>query len=229
MRRNSELKKIINPAEGQLQTANDEHNPSADFVVSNFHMGSYRSDRIKALLAGKPKLDVDDFTSIQSDLLSLQADAFMKILRPLLPNAGNSAAAEVLRLWDCRYNADSRGAPIFEEFYADLLEDVYGRVLGAANWRHLWARLFLGVGFHYFDDVCELLLISLILTSLQLILAYSPALDQLLWHGESRNVLFSRVLKSVLAKHNHTSTNLQTWGALRKYSKKLLRFFVEAF
>ncbi|HRZ36643.1 MAG TPA: penicillin acylase family protein [Candidatus Paceibacterota bacterium] len=48
----------------------------------------------------------------------------MKILRPLLPQ---SQTANVLLDWDLKYSADSEGAWRFEQFYAQLYREVFGK------------------------------------------------------------------------------------------------------
>jgi penicillin amidase len=57
------------------------------------------------------------------DVYSVQAEAFMKILKPLLPDTGNG---QILINWDLRYNPESEGAYLFEEFYKELYREVFG-------------------------------------------------------------------------------------------------------
>ena len=44
-------------------------------------MGDYRVRRIQELISSKDKLDLQDMQRIQSDLLSVQARSYMKILK----------------------------------------------------------------------------------------------------------------------------------------------------
>ena len=54
-------------------------------LVINLPMGSYRVDRIRALLEEREACTLEDMRRIQNDLHSLQAERFMAILEPLLP------------------------------------------------------------------------------------------------------------------------------------------------
>jgi penicillin amidase len=90
-------------------------------------MGNYRSDRIKDLLAKKEKVSVADMKLMHMDLYSIQAELFMKLISPLLPN---SHAAKELNDWDLRYNNESKGAVLFESIYSHLLQEVFGNVIG---------------------------------------------------------------------------------------------------
>ena len=103
---------ISNPAEGFLATANHELNPPGGPLAVNLPMGSYRHDRICAVLAATERATLDDLKRLQNDVYSLHAERFMALLGPLLPA---SPAAELLRRWDCRYDLDSRGATVFED------------------------------------------------------------------------------------------------------------------
>jgi penicillin amidase len=58
------------------------------------------------------------------DVYSLQAEAFMSVLKPLLPD---TPAAKCLRDWDLQYTADSEGAYLFERFYEELYREVFGK------------------------------------------------------------------------------------------------------
>jgi len=87
-------------------------------------MGAWRADRIASLLAKGSKVGIDDMKAIQADLYSSEAEAFLAILRPLLPD---TPAGRTLAAWDCRYDAASRGATLFERFYRELYREVFGR------------------------------------------------------------------------------------------------------
>jgi penicillin amidase len=115
--------RAYNPPEGYIATANEDVSHLSKVVVQNLPMGSYRGDRIRYLLKRHKSLDVETMKEIQYDLYSLQAEAFMKIIKPLLPNTGNGM---ILRDWDFRYNTDSLGATLFERVYEELLHLVFG-------------------------------------------------------------------------------------------------------
>jgi penicillin G amidase len=118
-----DLPSQYNPSEGFIVTANEDLNHLGKSNPINLPMASYRSNRIKELLKDKKKFDVNDMKRIHYDLYSLQAEAFMKIIGPLLPDTENG---KILRNWDCRYEAGSKGATLFEEIYRALINIVFG-------------------------------------------------------------------------------------------------------
>ncbi len=111
------------PPEGIIVTANQDLNRLGKAKPINLPMASYRADRIAQLLKKKKKLGVEDMKRIHFDLYSLQAERFMKVLRPLLPDTDNG---RILREWECTYTPDSRGATLFESVYRALLRTVFG-------------------------------------------------------------------------------------------------------
>jgi len=117
------LPRILNPKTGYFVTANNDLNHYGEADPINLPMGPYRADRIEALLKDRDDLIPDDMAPVQQDVYSLQAEVFMKILLPLLPD---TESGRLLREWDCRYTAKSRGATLFEAFYAALFQNVFG-------------------------------------------------------------------------------------------------------
>lgn len=196
------LHSVLNPPEGFLATANDDHNPPAGPLVINLPMGSYRADRIRSLLGECPTGTVDDMEKIQTDLHSLQAERFMEILRPLLPD---SFAGRLLRDWDCRYDRASRGATLFETVYHALLQEVFGRGLfGEEVWNTVVASTaILADYYHLFDNV---------------LLGDDPA-----WFGnEGKNHLISRVLEEVLTEVSLEA--ITPWGKRQQIVMKNIFF-----
>ncbi len=121
------LPHVINPKEGFFATANQDLNQYGKVKPINMPMGNYRAERIKQLLNHDKKFVPEDFFQMQMDVYSIQAEEFMKILKPLLPDTENG---KILKDWDCRYNPDSRGAFLFEEFYKELYREVFGSNMG---------------------------------------------------------------------------------------------------
>jgi penicillin amidase len=123
-----EMPRDLNPDCGYIITANNELNHLAPRPVINMPMGPYRADRIRQLLSAKISagtlLQPQEMNVLQGDLYSLEAEAFMSVLRPLLPD---NAAGRILAGWDCRYNPESQGAYLFEQFYEALRAEVFGR------------------------------------------------------------------------------------------------------
>jgi penicillin amidase len=147
----ADLPRAIDPPEGFFVTANNDLNAHGKVAPITASMGSYRAERIAQLLAAKPTVDAADMQRIQLDLTSLQAERFMAILRPLLPD---TTQGKLLAAWDLRYDADSRGAFLFERFYRALLVDVFGGVLGPDVVRHLLGETGMFVDFfEAFDRV----------------------------------------------------------------------------
>jgi penicillin amidase len=120
----NQLPRVLNPTQGYFVTANQDLNAHGQARPINMAMGSYRAQRIARLLEEQNSLTTDDMYRIHFDVLSTQAAQFMAILGPLLPA---TTQADILRQWDLRYTAESRGAFLFETFYAALRRDVFGR------------------------------------------------------------------------------------------------------
>jgi len=117
-----DLPRCLNPDEGFFITANNDLNAFGRAKPITIAMGNHRAERIRSLLAGRSSLTVADMFAIQNDNYSLQAEQFMRILRPLLPD---TRQGQILRNWDCRYPANSQGASLFEEFYGALLQEMF--------------------------------------------------------------------------------------------------------
>ncbi|MBT7602390.1 MAG: penicillin acylase family protein [Anaerolineae bacterium] len=119
-----EMPRSLNPKSNFFATANNDLNEYGKIPPINMPMGSYRAERINALLAEKDDFTVEDVFAMHADLYSLQAERFMAILRPLLPN---TPQGEILREWDLCYDTDSQGAYLFEAFYKELYREVFGK------------------------------------------------------------------------------------------------------
>jgi penicillin amidase len=127
---------------------------------------------------------------IQNDLYSLQAERFMALFRPLLPD---TFAARLLAGWDLRYDRDSRAATLFEEVYRALLAEVFGKgVFGLEMWEAVVAStVVLADYYHHFDEI---------------LLGEDPS-----WFGEEgRDHLVARVLGEVLDAVDFKA--LAPWG-----------------
>ncbi len=119
-----EMPSALNPASNFFATANHDLNAYGKVPPINMPMGSYRAERINALLAAKADFTVEDVFAMHADVYSLQAERFMAILRPLLPK---TPQGQLLRDWDLCYDAESQGAFLFEVFYRELYREVFGR------------------------------------------------------------------------------------------------------
>lgn len=119
-----EMPRILNPEEGFFATANNNLNRYGRIQPINISMGPYRADRIRQLLSQGDNFTTSDMTAMHFDLYSLQAEQFMQILRPLLPD---TTQGKILAEWDYCYDADSQGAYLFEQFYKELYREVFGK------------------------------------------------------------------------------------------------------
>jgi len=118
-----DLPKCYNPESGYFVTANQNLNKFGKVSPINVGMGSYRSDRISSLLSEKNDITCEYMFKIHYDVFSTQAEYFMKILAPLLPD---TAQAKKLKDWDLKYSADSEEAYLFDRFYRELYKEVFG-------------------------------------------------------------------------------------------------------
>jgi penicillin amidase len=117
------LPRLFNPPDGIVATANQDLNHLGRSKPINLAMGGYRADRILHLLESGGKLDVAYMKDIHYDLYSLQAERLMKIIAPLLPDTDNG---RILKAWNLRYHADSKGAMLFESVYRAIIDVVFG-------------------------------------------------------------------------------------------------------
>ena len=145
-----ELPRDFNPASGVLITANNDLNPLGRAKPINLSIGPYRAERIGQLLEGRGQLTVEEMFAVQMDVTSLQAEAFLRILRPLLPD---TPQGRLLGQWDGRYTVDSQGAFLFEEFYRKLFCEVFGTGgLGQEVADYLFGKSGMMVGFFWHFD-----------------------------------------------------------------------------
>jgi penicillin amidase len=118
-----EYPRVMNPPEGYIVTANQDLNHFGRTKPFKLPMSSYRADRIASLIESGGKLTVSDMKRMHYDRYSLQAEKFMDIIKPLLPDTENG---RILKAWDCCYEGDSLGATLFEKVYHELLFRVFG-------------------------------------------------------------------------------------------------------
>jgi penicillin amidase len=197
-----QLRSELNPPEGFLATANNDLNPENGPLVINLPMGSYRVDRIRALLEENDVCTIDDMRRIQNDLYSLHAERLMAILRPLLPE---TFAGRLLANWDCCYDSASRGATLFETVYEAILEEVFGKGLfGEEAWAAtISSTAVVADYYHLFDNV---------------LLGDDPS-----WFpDEGRDALYSRVLAEVLTEVSLAA--ISPWGRRQQIMMKNIFF-----
>jgi len=118
-----DLPRCFNPECGYFVTANQNLNEYGKVQPINVVMGPYRSDRIGKLLSENNEITCEYMYKLHSDVFSTQAESFMKILAPLLPD---TPQAKILKEWRFEYSADSEGAYLFDQFYKNLYLEVFG-------------------------------------------------------------------------------------------------------
>ncbi len=152
MVRVEKLPAVHNPGSDLIVTANQDLNRLGKVKAITLPMSGWRARRISELLRKNKKNGPEEMASIQRDDYSLQAEAYMKILHPLLPE---SEEADPLLNWDLRYSPDSRGAALFENFYRELVLIVFGeKNLGRDAMEYLMDRTSVFAMFHgHFDAV----------------------------------------------------------------------------
>ena len=190
-----QLARRTNPPEGYLATANNDFNEPGKLLSMNLPMGSYRAERIEALLAEHDTCVIDDMKRLQRDVYSLQAERFMALFQPHLPDA---AVGTVLRNWDRRYARNSRGATLFEAVYHELLAEVFGRgMFGEAAWRETVAETNILTDFyHVFDDA---------------LLGDDPS-----WYGDAGRDTMLRGVVCRVCERYPTPDAVPAWGSQRQ-------------
>ncbi len=116
---------LFNPAGKFIVTANQDLNDLAPVGVTNIAMAPYRTRRISELLEERDNHSVESMKKIQYDIYSKQAEDFMVLIRPLLPE---NEAGELLAGWNMVYSSDSLAPTLFENIYSELLRLVFGEL-----------------------------------------------------------------------------------------------------
>ncbi len=188
----TEMPRVINPEKGYFSTANNDLNEYGSASPINMPMGSYRADRIDQLLESGNGISVEDVQKMHFDVYSLQAEYFMKILKPLLPD---TPQAGILKNWDLKYDKDSKGAYLFEEFYKELYQQVFGiKGLGEEVVKFLACET--GAFIDFYDNFDRILLA-----------------EKSIWFGDrSREEIYETSLAKIL------SLNPKPWGESRKFT-----------
>ncbi|MBT3784520.1 penicillin acylase family protein [bacterium] len=189
-----QLSYINNPERGYIVTANEDRNQAGKPLSVNMCMASYRADRIRNLIRQKDKLGIDDMKRIQSDLYSLQAERFLSVLRPHIPD---NKAGRILSEWNLCYDRNSQGATIFHKVYMDLMGEVFGQTLfGMEAWDKVDSDTSRILDFYFIFDR---------------ILLDCPEEHKKLWFGEEgQEIVFARAMHKTLDKFSNQK--IPTWG-----------------
>ena len=153
LRPKSDLLSVTNPPCGFLATANNdlEKYMEEDSPLSiNLPMGPYRVNRIESILSAKEKFSIDELKFMQSDLYSIQAEQFIKDLSPYFEK---DAVSKTLMNWDRCYDRDSKGAIVFEFYYHELINSVFGpSMAGTEAWEYISKKSSILIDFYHFFD-----------------------------------------------------------------------------
>jgi len=134
------LPSTFNPADGVVSSANNKTVDSGyPYHISDWFALHYRIDRIREMLAAKPRLSLEDFMAIQTDQQSrLVTDLLPGLLSRLAPRSAElsdleQAALGILTSWDGEMRQDAPAPAIFDMVYVtcarNLLADEMGHDL----------------------------------------------------------------------------------------------------
>lgn len=122
----SRLPSEFNPARGWFATANEMNLP-ADFPsetqpISFEWANRSRIDRINAVLAGKPKVSLEDCVALQNDDHNAMAGSLIALLGPLsTTDPAVARARELLQAWDLDETTGSAAAALYEVWSSEYL------------------------------------------------------------------------------------------------------------
>jgi penicillin amidase len=122
-----ELPQVHNPAAGYVATAN--HNilpPGYKAEIGYEWSPPYRFARIKELLEGKKKFTLEDFQSIQHDVVTLPGRALSRLIKVVdMQDQQLRPYVELLAGWDGVLSADSRAGALYGVWLQELLDGFY--------------------------------------------------------------------------------------------------------
>jgi len=204
-----DLPRAFNPPRGFIATANQDLNDLGRAHPINVCMAGYRAERISAVLAAQDSsgeaMTLETMRELQLDLYSVQAERFMKLIRPLLAEfkSANPESVTLLLDWDLSYRSDSKAAFLFEQFYLALVCEVFGKCEGAFGDTVLKRVLSQTcVFFDFYGNFDRVLL----------------AEDSAWFGGKSRDELYSAALAAALA------IPPKTYGSTRRIRMRHLIF-----
>ena len=131
-----ELPHSYNPKSGFIASANNRSTDSDyPYHISYWYAPQYRIDRIHELLKDKPYLSVDDYKLMHSDFKSKLVEGLIDRIRLVItqidePNELEQEAIKLLNDWDGILTKESVAATIFEQFYLELMNNIFGDELG---------------------------------------------------------------------------------------------------
>jgi penicillin amidase len=127
-RDSSELPFEFNPSRHYIATANHNVLPPGYTVPLGYDGWAlpFRIERIRQMLSGGKRFDIQDFERMQQDVTSLPARRFQQIVRRWQPvPAAQAGVVKELLDWDAVLRADSRPALIYEVWLAALSDALF--------------------------------------------------------------------------------------------------------
>ena len=135
-----DLPRVFNPGRGYIVTANQAVVPmeyydqlaeklgeGLNYIISREWSYGYRAQRVVELLEEKAPHTISTFQAIQGDNKLISAEELMPYLANLeFDNAELTEACDWLLKWDCQCGMDSPQAALYAEFWAGLVNDLFG-------------------------------------------------------------------------------------------------------
>ncbi len=131
-----ELPHSYNPKSGFIASANNRSTDSDyPYHISYWYAPQYRIARIHELLKDKPYLSVDDYKLMHADFKSKLVEGLIDRIRLVItqidePNELEQESIKLLNDWDGILTKESVAATIFEQFYLELMNNIFGDELG---------------------------------------------------------------------------------------------------
>jgi penicillin G amidase len=125
-----ELPSSFNPPAGYFVSANEQNLPAA-YPYRERKLGfewapNSRFRRISEVLAGQPKVSIEDSMRLQNDLVSVAARRLQAVLKTYKPtDARARSAARMLTEWNAQVRADSAAAALFELWWTRHLGNTF--------------------------------------------------------------------------------------------------------
>jgi penicillin amidase len=135
---------VYNPKEGFIVTANNKAVPANyPYLISLEWEEPFRAERVRQLIAAKPKLSPEDMVTMQQDVTSLLWREFRPLLQVLSPVSERSREwREKLLAWDGVMGPDQTEPTVFQAWYSELSR-LPAKEVGKEFWEEprylLWA------------------------------------------------------------------------------------------
>jgi penicillin G amidase len=128
----------FNPVDGVVSSANNKTvDASYPHHISHWFALHYRIDRIREMLAAKPRLSLEDFMAMQTDHQSrMVTDLLPGLLSRLAPRSSElsgleQAALAILTSWDGNMRQDAAAPAIFDKVYVTCARNLLADEMGS--------------------------------------------------------------------------------------------------